>query len=227
MIEDIKKLRRRGLSFRKIANELDSTVGKVQYQWSKYKKNEENEDIIHNKQAKNPSNCKLSDRTHFWYKRKLPSNEHLTAWLVSKNKLFVFWRLLEEKKDLISNYYDKPFNSYQKVIRIYDVTHILFNGNNAHQIREFILEEGQEKWIQNDLQPNRCYITELGIKLSESDFFPLLRSNAVHVPRTNPNQTGNLKKEIDQYLTNEKSVPNWVEHVSTYSYYDKIKREDE
>lgn len=35
MIDEIIKLRRRGLSFRKIASKLDTTVGKVQYQWTK------------------------------------------------------------------------------------------------------------------------------------------------------------------------------------------------
>ncbi|MHC8522556.1 helix-turn-helix domain-containing protein [Rossellomorea sp. H39__3] len=38
MLEEIIKLREQGVSFRKIAKELDMTVGKVQYQWVKYQK---------------------------------------------------------------------------------------------------------------------------------------------------------------------------------------------
>src|SRR4051812_26315522 len=101
MIEEIKKLRRKGLSFRKIATELDTTIGKVQYQWTKYKKNEEQEvedkdmTIVRIKEENKSTIKKRSVRTRFWNKRKLIPTEHLTAWLISKNKLFIFWKLLE------------------------------------------------------------------------------------------------------------------------------------
>ena len=36
MIEEIIKLRGDGLSFRKIASQLNTTVGRVQYRWNKY-----------------------------------------------------------------------------------------------------------------------------------------------------------------------------------------------
>lgn len=224
MIDEIKKLRRKGLSFRKIAEELDLTVGKVQYQWKKHKESEEVE--ISTQETASSSN-QMRLRTHFWKKRILIPTEHLTAWLIDKNKLFVYWRLLDVKKDLVSSYFDKPFASYQQVLRIYDVTDILFNGSNAHHIQEIKLHEKQSISLLNELQPNRCYITELGVKLSDHEFFPLLRSNAVHIPRTDRKQAGHLKKDINHFLKKENLVPNWVEHVSTYSYYEKmIKRDD-
>jgi uncharacterized protein len=220
MIDEIKKLRRKGLSFRKIAEELDSTVGKVQYQWKKYKDNEEIE-VSTGEKASNSNETRI--RTHFWKKRILIPTEHLTAWLIDKNKLFVYWRLLDVKKDLVSSYFDKPFASYQKVLRIYDVTDILFNGSNAHQVKETKLYEKQGISLLNELQPNHCYITELGVKLSDHEFFPLLRSNAVHIPRTDRKQTGHQKKDNkDHFVKKEDLLPNWVEHVSTYSYYEKI-----
>jgi uncharacterized protein len=220
MIDEIKKLRRKGLSFRKIAEELDSTVGKVQYQWKKYKDNEEIE-VSTGEKASKSNETRI--RTHFWKKRILIPTEHLTAWLIDKNKLFVYWRLLDVKKDLVSSYFDKPFASYQKVLRIYDVTDILFTGSNAHQVKEAKLYEKQGISLLSELQPNRCYITELGVKLSDHEFFPLLRSNAVHIPRTDRKQTGHQKKDNkDHFVKKESLLPNWVEHVSTYSYYEKI-----
>ena len=42
MIEEIIKLREDGLSFRKIASQLNTTVGRVQYRWNKYVNNQEN-----------------------------------------------------------------------------------------------------------------------------------------------------------------------------------------
>ena len=228
MIEEIKKLRRKGLSFRKIADELDVTIGKVQYQWKKHKKNEESEAVHRSEGDEQPKQqYDRILRTRFWTKQKLVSFEHLTAWLIAKNKLFIFWELLEVKKELVSDYFNRPFNSYPKVLKIYDVTHILFNGSNAHHVQEIILKDGQGESLLKELQPNRCYITELGIKRSENEFFPLLRSNAVHIPRTERSKAGNLKKEVDQYLQKKNSLPHWVEHVSTYSYYERILNRDD
>src|SRR4051812_33518750 len=178
MIDEIKKLRRRGLSFRKIAEELDSTVGKVQYQWKKHRGSEE---IVKEEKASCSNQAKI--RTHFWKKRILIPTEHLTAWLMDKNKLFVYWRLLDVKKDLVSSYFGKPFASYQRLLRIYDVTHILYDRSNAHQVEEIKLHTKQWISLLNELQPNRCYMIELGVKLSDHEFFPLLRSNVVHIPR--------------------------------------------
>ena len=41
MIDEIIKLREDGLSFRKIASELNTTVGRVQYRWNKWVNNQE------------------------------------------------------------------------------------------------------------------------------------------------------------------------------------------
>lgn len=223
MIEEIKKLRRKGLSYRKIAIELDTTIGKVQYQWKKYQKLAEKDKVKESSSTdkkKRTGSTLKSVQARILNKRKLIPAEHLTAWLIDKNKLFVFWKLLDVKQELLENYFSQSVQSKQKVLRVYDVTHIIFDGNNAHQIQEYNLTEGQEISILNDLQPNRCYITELGIKIKENEFFPLLRSNTVHMPRTSKKQTGHFKKEIDLYLRKSDSMPKWVEHVSTYSYYE-------
>ena len=43
MIKEIIKLREDGLSFRKIASQLNTTVGRVQYRWNKYVNNRGNQ----------------------------------------------------------------------------------------------------------------------------------------------------------------------------------------
>lgn len=45
MITEIIKLKEQGVSFRRIAKELNTTVGKVQYQWVKYQKALENSPV--------------------------------------------------------------------------------------------------------------------------------------------------------------------------------------
>lgn len=224
MIEEIMKLRKEGLSFRKIADELNTTVGKVQYQWRKYQKNEQAKIAAPRKQPKLFMKTALQTRylnkDKLWFEEK----EHLTLWRLSENILFVFWRLYDLKKDLVSSYFDTPFNSFQKVLRIYDVTNLLFNGSNAHQTQEVRLSEGQTVSLLKKLRLNRCYIVELGILVSGHKFFPLLRSNPIHIPKGSGNQ-GQLENQSNRKETD--SFPEWIEQVSTYSYYESILNKDD
>jgi uncharacterized protein len=213
MIEEIKKLRREGLSFRKIAAELDSTVGKVQYQWTKYMKQEEL------KKTHPPRTNPETIVSRLTLKHYAGTTDHLTAWLISNHKVFVFWKLSEDKKDLITQYYGKHFSDYEMMIRFYDVTHVLFNGSNANGIQEVKIGHEQEQLVYDLIQSNRCYVVELGVKITHHQFLPLLRSSSLHVPRTGINQVGDLEKELANYTIENDQAPNWIEHVSTYSYY--------
>ncbi|EIJ78869.1 hypothetical protein PB1_14964 [Bacillus methanolicus PB1] len=219
MIEEIVKLRKKGLSFRKIALELNTTVGKVQYQWKKYMKKKAEplrhvtrSRIQHNKEEKPLFIAKKN--------KHVDQKDHLCIWLVSPNKLYSFWRLSEEQQKLISHYYQRPFAHFQLVLRLYDVTCILFNGSNAHEVFEIFLPENKNSWFIKGLRPNRCYCAELGIKLSDHKFLPLLRSNAIHVPRSAVEQAGELAKELEWFQNRRESAPKWVEHISTYSFYE-------
>lgn len=218
MIEEIVKLRRKGLSFRKIAARLNTTVGKVQYQWKKYMK-KKSEPLRHdtgsriNKKEEKP----LSIANKY---KHVHQEDHLCIWLISPNKLYSFWRLSEEQKKLISHYYQRPFADFQLVLRLYDVTCILFNGGNAHDVFEIFLPDNKKSWFIKGLKPNRCYCAELGIKLSDHHFLPLLRSNAIHVPRSDVEQAGELAKELEWFQSSRRNAPKWVEHVSTYSFYE-------
>ncbi|KAA9026298.1 DUF4912 domain-containing protein [Niallia endozanthoxylica] len=221
MIKEIMKLRRKGLSFRKIADELDTTVGKVQYQWKKYKKMEEAKIVEQRKKSK--VFIKISNKSRYLNIGRLKEDkEHLTSWNLAENKLFVFWKLSGLKKDLVSNYFDQPFKSFQKVLRIYHVTHTPFNGQ--HLIQEVKLQNGQCVSLLRKLEPNCCYIIELGILISGHKFFPLLRSNPIHFPKGNENQN---KLENEEVNTIKNTPPKWIEHVSTYSYYESILKKDD
>ncbi|WP_394232957.1 DUF4912 domain-containing protein [Niallia oryzisoli] len=224
MIEEIMKLRSSGLSFRKIADELDTTVGKVQYQWKKYKKSEETK--VEGKRKQSKLFMKNIIQNRYLNRKKLgkAEAEHLTAWILSGNKLFVFWHVLNVKKDLVSSYFDKPFNSFQKVLRIYDGTQILCHVSTVHPIQELKLQDGQAVSLLTKLKSDCIYIVEMGIVVSDDKFFPLLRSNSVHIPNGNRN-LGELDEKVIDTL--EHVQPEWADHVSTYSYYESNLKKDD
>lgn len=202
MIDEIIKLRRRGLSFRKIASKLDTTVGKVQYQWTK---------LIQNKGKRDSGESlgeKLISEENIV---QIQSKDHLTLTRSSDDKAKVSWRLSIQKVKMLSLYLDKPVSSLRKSLRIYDVTGVVFDGANAVCDHEVILSDHSE-WTFKGLKPGKVYCVELGIKITDTHFIPLLRSEALYTSEDSLSQ-GKSESEVQ---------PAWTVNVSTYTYYESV-----
>ena len=228
LIEQIINLRRKGLSFRKIATELNSTVGKVQYQWKKYVKDQElNGQAEENKRENSPQENSSFVPEHFWTSMDILTKKNgMEAWLTSENTTLVFWRIPEGKWQLISTYYDIDRESCSLAVKINDITSIIYNGRNAHNYRLLSVDNQQESIVVKDLSPNRSFCFEIGVLDVYQSFLPILQSNPLHTPRTSHEQTGEMEKELLKWENGQVSVPNWIEHVSTYSYYELEEHED-
>ncbi len=228
LIEQIVNLRRKGLSFRKIAIELNSTVGKVQYQWKKYVKEQEVTGQVEKKKINKESQMKNPYVTeNFWTSIDLLAKKNgMEAWLTSEETALVFWRIPEGKWQLISTYYDIDPNSCSLAIKINDITSIIYNGSNAHNYRLLPVENKQESVVLKDLVPNRSFCFEIGVLDVYQSFLPILQSNPLHTPRTSQDHTGIMEKELLKWENGDVSIPNWIEHVSTYSYYELEEQED-
>ncbi|WP_282154777.1 DUF4912 domain-containing protein [Cytobacillus gottheilii] len=206
MIEDIIALKRSGLSFRKIAKELNTTVGKVQYQWVK---------LINHK--KGEKDFKIADDQQTF--ESYIDNNYLSMSLISPQQVFLHWNVCDNTRDLVKQYFH--LNDLNLVIRLNDVTCIIYDGSNAHSTTDIGISEKDSHWIISELEANHCYVAEIGIMFSDTYFFPIVRSNSIHAPRNRMEQTGHLGHDVQQFLLNRNEMPKWVEHVSTYSYYEK------
>jgi uncharacterized protein len=228
LIEQIVSLRRKGLSFRKIAMELNSTVGKVQYQWKKYVKEKEKNEQEEEKQITTKTEPKIPFVSeHFWTSVDLLTKKNgMEAWLTSENTALVFWRIPEGKWQLISTYYDIDPETCSLAVKINDITSIIYNGRNAHSYRLLPVENGQESIILQELSPNRSLCFEIGVLDVYQSFLPILQSNPLHTPRISQDQVGTMEKEIQNWEKGDNPIPNWIEHVSTYSYYELEEQED-
>ncbi|MCX8094136.1 MAG: DUF4912 domain-containing protein [Candidatus Goldbacteria bacterium] len=72
---------------------------------------------------------------------------------------------------------------YDLVIRIYDVTDIIFNGTNAHKFVDIKVSGDSNNWYINVWAPDRSYLVDLGFKTSDGRFILIARSNIVTTPR--------------------------------------------
>lgn len=220
MIEEIIKLREDGLSFRKIASQLNTTVGRVQYRWNKYVNKQENQREDFSVEEKPQKEDKVLNQPTSEYS---PIKGELQVKLVTPRKVIVYWEASKIPEKVISLFYNRRFEELVHIVRIYDVTDIIFTGKNAHHYYDITVPYNKGHWFIKGLTANRCYIAELGVKFKDNDFFPVLRSNLVQTPAL-----GNLNgSEIYNYLVHDQQIdhssPKWIDHVSTYSYYGESK----
>lgn len=209
MIKEIVSLRRKGMSFRKIAEKLNSTVGKVHYQWLKYSNTQidpEEKKI----QKKKEINLNTLQGDHF-----------LLSSLTPEQKLVSHWKIALWQKEMVASYFNHTVNQMVIILRVYDVTDIYFNGANAHSYYEFQLTEDRNYWIIKGLKRDRTYLTEIGYKLNHH-FFPVLRSNPVHISKKLTLSQNTNQLQMISFESSNDIQPNWIKNVSTYSYYESI-----
>jgi len=218
MIEEIIKLRGDGLSFRKIASLLNTTVGKVQYRFNKCLELTENEIP----DQKNDDISKDTSTTENLISPDIiPLKGELKVRLVAPRKIILFWEVSEIPKNIIELFFNQNFEELISIARIYDVTEILFNGENAHHFNEIAVSYNSGHWFIKGLAENRSYIAEIGVYIAGSEFFPLYRSNCVQTHASDLSNGTAYQKDIIQVQRYEDQPPKWMEQVSTYSYYIK------
>ncbi len=86
-------------------------------------------------------------------------------------------RLMTQKTDEA-----KKHGPYKLVIRIYDVTDIVFNGSNAHKHMDIEVTGDANNWYINVWEAGRAYIAELGFRTDSGKFILIARSNTVGAP---------------------------------------------
>ncbi|SDM18793.1 DUF4912 domain-containing protein [Bacillus sp. OK048] len=149
-----------------------------------------------------------------------PIKGELQAKLVNPNKVIVYWEASKIPGKIFHLFYNRQFEDCVHIVRIYDVTDMIFTGNNAHHSYDITVPYNKGYWFIKGLMSNRTFIAELGVKFSEKDFFPVLRSNSVQTPAIDGS---NIYKNLVLNQQIEHHSPKWIDHVSTYSYYEDSK----
>ena len=73
--------------------------------------------------------------------------------------------------------------NYNLIIRVYDVTDIVFNGTNAHKFIDIPVNGDANNWYINVWASDRSYLVDLGFKTQDGKFILIARSNVVTTPR--------------------------------------------
>lgn len=218
MIKDKMNSKNKAISFYNVTENLNRAEEKVHFHWNYFKSGFEN-DAIEDVNMEQKERGEIPEQGHDTPSCMMILKGEMKAKLISLRKLALFWDASNLPKQVIQSYFNVKFDDLIHVIRVYDVSLINFNGRNAHHFYEFSIPYNQGYWFVNGLLPNRSYVAEIGVKLADNRFFPILRSNVIQTPKLEITAHQPIYRDVIQLHRHEDKPPKWTEHVSTYSYY--------
>lgn len=121
--------------------------------------------------------------------------------------LFTYWEIRKEVLNAVLNTLGPLAHRAKTVIRVYDVTDIIFNGNNAHHRLDTIVTlESKNGYLHVGL-PDRVLCAEIGILTANGTFRILARSNTVRTPRVDVSEVVDEKWMCIELLYEKVYVP--------------------
>jgi hypothetical protein len=100
------------------------------------------------------------------------------------NWLYAYWEISATRQvEFATHYGPEAWSSTRPVLRVYDITGVDFNGNNALSYIDIHLVEETDSWHIEVSRPDHTFCVELGRMFNDGRFITLLRSNVVNTPR--------------------------------------------
>jgi uncharacterized protein len=98
--------------------------------------------------------------------------------------IYAYWEITSAKIEEVKKYIGvEAYARATKVLRIYDVTDVNFDGHNANSFFDVHLSPESVSWYVNVPESNRSWVAEVGLLTEHGRFIALVRSNGVTTPR--------------------------------------------
>ena len=100
--------------------------------------------------------------------------------------LHSYWEVASHTWNGLRDRLKDLFYSAKKVLRVYDVSNVIFNGKNAHKFFDVDVNPEAMSWYIDSGAPGRSWCADYGLKLTNGEFITILRSNTVTSPLDAP-----------------------------------------
>lgn len=100
--------------------------------------------------------------------------------------LYTYWEISYQKKELARQELGDTYNRCRLILRVYDVTNIIFTGSNAHNFFDIGITDETNNWYINVGKPGRSYCVDIGLLTPDGKFILLARSNVAKTPLDRP-----------------------------------------
>lgn len=98
--------------------------------------------------------------------------------------LFAYWEIKKETEEKTICKIEKAGEALAKfILRVYDITGVTFNGENARSFFDIELKGLASNWYININVPDSAWAVDIGIISNKGNFYLLARSNSARTPR--------------------------------------------
>jgi len=97
-----------------------------------------------------------------------------------------YWEVTHSTYEHFRHQLGDGFYSSKRILRVYDVSNVVFNGSNAHRFFDIEVGEQASNWYIDTNGPGRSWCVDFGLLLSDGRFITILRSNTVTTPLDGP-----------------------------------------
>lgn len=112
-----------------------------------------------------------------------PEESRIVLMDIDPYHVHAYWEITQKDKLSMFKKLDEPFHRAKQMIRVYDVTHIHFDGKNAHSYFDIEIDRTSGNWYIDLWSPHKSLCAEIGMKSSMGKFYPIARSNFIETPR--------------------------------------------
>jgi len=123
------------------------------------------------------------------FREELPSEygqDKLVLLVRDPRWIYAYWELTSQTLDKFKKELGNAFSGARRTLRVYDISNIIFDGNNAHRFFDIQVNEYANNWYIDAGGPGRSWCVDLGLLLSDGRFITILRSNTVQTPLDGP-----------------------------------------
>ncbi len=100
--------------------------------------------------------------------------------------IHAYWEVRSQTLDRLKDKLRDEFYKARRILRVYDISHIIFDGKNAHRFFDIQLNEHANNWYIDTGGPGRSWCVDLGLLLADGRFITIVRSNTVYTPLEGP-----------------------------------------
>ncbi|MGB4521535.1 MAG: DUF4912 domain-containing protein [Candidatus Omnitrophota bacterium] len=100
--------------------------------------------------------------------------------------MHTYWEVTPQTIDSLKSRLADAFYSGKIILRVYDVTSIIFDGKNANSFFDIEINYDAISWYINSKAPGRSWCVDIGLRLASSEFITIARSNMVETPLDGP-----------------------------------------
>jgi len=101
--------------------------------------------------------------------------------------IHAYWEVASKTLEKLRTQLGDLFFRARKTLRLYDISHIIFDGTNAHRFFDINVGEATN-WYIDTAGPGRSWCVDFGLLLPDGRFITIARSNTVHTPLDTPSR---------------------------------------